>query len=139
MRFPKPQTKAEIDALRSAFNRIRAEWHFARSLGPSKILQHWQKFVQELEEGYALTVYDYTLDLSMRDILEEIKEAVPSRLGREIEAALRPWDDRFRRATEPSTKPIDAGLDEDSKEWWFRIPRHAGPDLEGYLRAEGLL
>lgn len=139
MRFPKPKNKAEREALDSSFERIRSEWGFAPGFGPSKLLQHWQKFVQEVEEGYQLSIHDFTFDLSMRDLLEEIKEAVPLRFREEIETIIRPWDERFRLATQPSNKPIEAGIEEDAKEWWFRIPNRAGPEVERYLLAEGLL
>jgi hypothetical protein len=139
MKFPEPKNKEEREALGSSFERIRGEWGFAPGFGPSKLLQHWQRFVQEVEEGYRLSIYDFTLDLEMRDLLEEIKEAVPLRLRQEIEMALRPWDERFRLATQPSDRPIDAGVEEDAKEWWFRIPNHAGPEVEGYLVSKGLI
>lgn len=139
MKFPKPQNQAEREALNSVFERISAEWGFAPGFGPSDLFQHWRKFVQEVEDGYQLSVCDFTFDLSMRDLLEEIKEAVPLRFRQEVDVALRPWDERFWLATQPSIKPIEAGVEENVKEWWFRIPKRSGPELESYLLREGLL
>jgi hypothetical protein len=42
------------------------------------------------------------------------------------------------QATYPSTEAIEAG-DQDAKEWWFRIPKHAGPDVERHLLEKVLL
>lgn len=139
MKFPKPQNKVEREALGSAFERLRSEWGFAASFGPSNLLEKWKRFVQEVEEGYRLSIDDYTHDLSMRDLLEEIKEAVPLRLREEIDVALHSWDERFRLATQPSITPIEEGVDADAKDWWFRIPYRSGPDVERYFMERGLL
>lgn len=139
MRFPRPKNRAEREALDSAFGRVRSEWAFAPTYSPSKLLQHWEKFVQEVEAGYQLSIYDFTLDLSLRDALEEVKEAVPPRLRQEIEAALLPWDERFTLATQPSLSPIEAGTEQNANPWWFRIPKSAGPEMERYLLERGLI
>ena len=104
------KSQEEREALDSTFARIRAEWAFAPGFGPSELLQHWHKFVQEVEEGYNLSIHDFTFDLSMRDLLEEVKEAVPLRLRQQIENAIRPVDERFKLATQPSTEPIELGV-----------------------------
>jgi hypothetical protein len=138
MKFPEPKNDGEHEALELVFNQVRGEWGFASGFGPSELLRHWQEFVQEVEDGYKLSIYDFTFDLSMRDVLEEIQAAVPLRLRQEIEAVLLPLDERYKCATLPSEKPIDAGADENAKEWWFRIPKLAGPEVEKYLFENGL-
>jgi hypothetical protein len=137
MKFPIPQNNLEREALNSITAKIRKEWGFAESFGPAGIMEKWQKFVRQVEDGYQLSIHDFTHELSLRDTLEEIKNAVPSRLGQEIEATLRPWDERFYSATRFSSKPIDFAADEGLAEWWFRIPLRAGAAIEGYLLAEG--
>lgn len=133
MKFPKPQGVEERNVLDSVFKEIREEWGFAKSFGPSRLLEKWERFVKDVEEGYSLSIYDYTHELSMRDLLENVKERVPVRLRQEIEVALRPWDARFMQATQPSDRPIEPVVDEDAKEWWYRLPKHAGWDVERYL------
>ena len=127
MRFPKPQDPAAV------MERTREEWGFAKSFGLSRLLEKWERFVKDVEEGYSLSIYDFTHDLSMRDLLENVKEAVPLRLQHEIDVALRSLDARFMQATQPSDRPIEPVIDEDAKEWWYRIPKHAGWDVEKYL------
>ena len=121
MKFPKPQNRAEREALISAL-RIREEWGFAASFKPSRLLEKWKRFVLEVEVGYQLSIHDYIHDLYMRDLLEEVKEAVPPRLREEIDVALRPWDELFFLVTQPSINPIDTEAEDGARDWWFRIP-----------------
>jgi hypothetical protein len=139
MEFPKPQNRAEREALISAFEKIREEWGFAASFKPSMLLEKWKRFVLEVEVGYRLSIEDYTHDLSMRDLLEEVKEAIPPRLREEIDVVLRPYDEIFFLVTQPSINPIDTGVEEGARDWWFRIPYRSGPEIQSYLLEMGLL
>lgn len=139
MRPPKPQGKVEREALSSAFEKIRAEWGLAPSFDLSDLLKKWKNFVQEVGDGYQLSIYDYFHDLEMRELLEEVKAAVPSRLHQEIDLELRPLDEKFFSCTMPSTKSIETEVEEGAGPWWFRIPQHAGPDVLKYLVEQGLL
>lgn len=40
------------------------------------LVADWGKFVTEVEDGYDLTIYDYSNDLSIRDLLEELIQRV---------------------------------------------------------------
>ncbi len=95
--------------------------------------------MREVEQGYLLTIHDFTVDLALRDLLTTVQEAVTPDLQAQIGSALEPLDTRFRAATWRSDRPIHAPLEEPAAEWWFRIPLRAGPDLELYLFGEGLL
>jgi len=139
MKFHKPQNRAEREALISVFERIREEWGFATSFKPSRLLEKWKRFVLEVEAGYRLSIHDYVHDLYMRDLLEEVKEAVPPRLREEIDVVLRPWDELFLLVTQPSINPIDTEVEEGARDWWFRIPCRSGPELQRYLLEMGLL
>jgi hypothetical protein len=136
-KFPRPRGRSEREALKAAFDRIRAEWGFARSYGPSDLLRCWEKFVQEVEMGYELSIYDFLYDLSLRDLFEEIKETVPLRLRQEIDEVLKPWDERYQLATEPSDRPLEVDIGDGAREWWFRVPKQAGADVERYLFERG--
>lgn len=117
---------------------IRQEWGFVKSFTSADLLENWCKFVQEVETGYQLSFYDFTHDLSMRDLIEEIEEAVPVRLKREIEDVVRPWDERYFRATRPSRRSIEIDCDP-ARQWWFRVPLISGQELTSYFLREGLL
>lgn len=87
------------------------------------LLKRWSHFVVRVERGYYDNIYDYTNDLSGRDLLEEIAAAVPLSLRDKLEPVIRSWDDRFCAATIPVEQPLlpDAGTSRPAW-WWFRIP-----------------
>ena len=93
----------------------------------------WKRFVNEVERGYSLTIYDYTNDLGTRRLLEEIVCGVPSQAAESIAARLAPVDDRFRTATRPSHTPIGGGTASSTEWWMFRIPWRLGDELRSDL------
>lgn len=137
MKPPKPKGQEEREALSKIMEEIREEWGFTKSFDLSDLLRKWQNLVVETENGYQLSIHDFTHDLSMRDLLEQVKEAVPVRLRQELDAKIAPWDRRFWLATEASERPIEPF--DGAKEWWFRIPRLSSQELTESLMAEGLL
>ena len=139
MNPPRPQDRFEREALDSVMARIRDEWGFVRGFDLVALLAKWRSFVVGVEEGYQLSILDYEHDLCMRDLIEEVKEAVPPRLRQEIDTAIAPWDERLRQATWFSEKPIAPPVEDDAGEWWFRIPRAAGPELRKSLFERGVL
>ncbi len=104
--------------LRSLVDEWGIEW---KSL--QEILQRWQRFVEQVERGYELTLHDYTVELDLRDALEEAKRTLPDRLAQELNGALSPLDQRLRFATEPAPKPLAPGARPTDRWWWFSIPR----------------
>lgn len=139
MNPPSPRDRSEREALDSVMAGIRDEWGFARSFDLGDLLKKWQTFVAGVENGYQLSIHDYEHDLSMRDLIEEVKDAVPLRLRQEIEAAIAPLDDRLSQATWLSEKPIAPPVEEGAGEWWFRIPHIAGSELRKNLLERGVL
>jgi hypothetical protein len=127
MKMLRTKNQEEREALKAVLGEIGAEWGFAKSFGLSDLLRKWKRFVVETEEGYQLSICDFTHDLWMRDLLEQVKEAVPVRLRQELDAEIEPWDKRFLLATEPSVRPIEPV--DGAREWWFRIPRISGQEL----------
>ena len=123
--------------MNAIFAKIREEWGFSSGFGLPDLLRRWHEFVEEVESGYRSSVHDFVHELSLRDLLEEIGEAVPVRFRQELEANLKPLDERFWLATEPIPNPIEPV--EEAREWWFRIPRVAGPDLMEALRMRHLI
>ena len=99
----------------------------------AQLIAKWQSFVIEVESGYTLTIYDYTNDLSLRAQLEnEIRSNKVSDNELGVVAAL---DERFRRATRDSVKPLP-GMP-DPGDWWVRrVPRNATAELAEDLRKE---
>lgn len=107
------------------------------AVGP--LLHAWASFVRRVETGYALSIYDYTNDLSTRDLLEEALPNLPLAEGEASRARLSEWDLRYEQATRPSVRPLAPGIQDGARAWWFRIPLRLGGELESDLRDEGLI
>jgi hypothetical protein len=97
------------------------------------LFNDWVSLVKEVESGYADSVDDYTNDLTSRDLLEDlIRDSQPS-LRAKLETALKPWDERFRRATtHDDGKALSRFFSIKDRWWWRRTPRTG--QLATYLR-----
>jgi hypothetical protein len=119
-------------------SRIRGSWPATPSL--EEIVSRWERFVQEVEAGYKLSIYDYTYDLTFRDHLSDLLKALPDgELRRAVQAHVAALDDRLRRATLPSETPLLPGFEPADQWWWFRIPRQLESELRNDLADDGLI
>lgn len=123
-----PKDEQEDRALKRALTELRVEWGESFKPTLASLVSGWHKAVQEVENGYRLSIFDYAHDLQLRDVLEDIKQTVPERLRNEIDQAVKAWDERFLEATEPTDKPLSLASDEQPRAWWFRFPRKLNPD-----------
>ncbi|HUP62969.1 MAG TPA: hypothetical protein VNA69_21430 [Thermoanaerobaculia bacterium] len=99
----------------------------------------WKSFVREVEQGYSMSIYDYTNDLSIRDILDDVLTRVPLGVQQELKAELESWDDRYRLATKPAVVPILPGPDVVQNPRWWRIPRVLTGELRDDFVSEGII
>lgn len=94
----------------------------------SRFVSYWSCLVLSLEEGGEdLTLDEYTMVyLKRRDLLEDLADSLGPSTGDKLRRLLRPWDERFLRATKQTEgRPLpyhDEGVDERSRPWWFRLP-----------------
>jgi hypothetical protein len=110
-----------------------------RPLSLDGLIDRWGCFAVQVEQGYNLTIYDYTDDLSTRDLLEDILNQVPAPLRKRLLAQIEAWDNRFRQATTESERPLRPRRAGAPRWWWFRIPKKIDGELGADLRAEGVL
>ncbi len=109
-----------------------------RKLSFKTLLQDWVRFVLQVERGYKDSIYEYTNDLSIRDVLEKIMISVQPPLRSKLFKSIGPWDDRFILATREIPRClIDTAAEASS--WWFRIPKNLGGELEQDLRSQGFV
>ncbi|HKO57448.1 MAG TPA: hypothetical protein VJ276_16360 [Thermoanaerobaculia bacterium] len=136
MRAPNSDEEAALRKVMASFHR-RSQHAVPPTV--ASLIAEWARFVQEVEVGYACSIYGYTNDLSTRDLLDELIERGPSSLAVEIERELEPWDDRYRVATRPSKRPLLPGPDVADKPRWHRMPRNLHGELLADLIADGLI
>lgn len=131
-------TPAERAAVAAAMDHFRNEWGYDRRVTLEDLLQRWEAFVTEVQHGYSLTLHDYTVELELRESLEELKARLPDSLERQVDAVLRTADERFRfvtRQTETPLLPVDPPV----HFWWFRLPNALHGDLLEGVLAENLI
>ena len=93
------------------------------------LLKKWDCFVTRIEEGYRLTIDDYTNDLSIRDLLQEILEVIPN--NTELKKWIGELDGRFIGGTKKVEFPLLPLMNRPKVGWWwFRIPLHPGDELK---------
>jgi hypothetical protein len=97
----------------------------------------WRALSDVIERGYQLTVYDYTNELSVRNLLDEVLEVIPTGSVRSwLEGAIQKSDDRYREVTHEVAEPISGGRD---VQWWYwRVPNRIEGELAEDLDSDGL-
>lgn len=85
------------------------------------MLEKWSCLVDEIVEGYVLTIYDYTNDLTTRQLLQDIGDSLQGALAERFGAAIGTIDERFLAATEPALSPL---YKQSASMFWIqRVPR----------------
>jgi hypothetical protein len=103
------------------------------------LMDRWSSFVGDVEGGYAFSIYDYTNDLSIRDILDSLASKVPESIKIQIANELKEADDRFTKATRQVSAPILNGGSSALGDRWFRIPKKLMEELRSDLESDGIL
>jgi hypothetical protein len=102
--------------------------HVVRA-GIQGLVEVWRSFVEEVERGYVLSLFDYRHDLDARGILEQA--GFQSEELAELDKRLRPLL-AHRQVRVWESAPDDP--------WWdFGYPANAKSDFEDDLRSEGLI
>ena len=110
-----------------------------RTITLNELLQSWGEFVAAVERGYSYSIYDYANDLAVRDLIEEVTEAVLPEDAEAIRRVIDGDDNRFRDLTTPLNRPIVALETISERRWWYyRVPRKAGDELTKDLQSEGI-
>lgn len=99
------------------------------------LLDRWFWFVEVVEQGYDDSIYEYTNDLSVRDLLKSVSDACPLPLRNRLTDTLDAWDDRFLKATAALQKPLMQRKGDEQPGWWrVRVPVRLGTELEKDLK-----
>lgn len=111
-------TSEESEQLES----LLAEHRGACAPSLAALCGQWMAFVGAVERGYDDSIYEYTNDLSIRDLLQDLRLASPWSLQAKLDGALAPIDARFASATEPASRPLSTARGELAS-WWNRVPK----------------
>jgi hypothetical protein len=127
-------TEMQAAAVQSALDRLSAK--AGRRFTLNSLLNTWANFVAEVERGYRGNIYEYADSLGVREVLDELCRSVPEHVRQTVECALRPIDDRYESATQPTDKPIVSSAGDRSLRW-HRIPKILLRELRADLESEG--
>jgi hypothetical protein len=98
--------------------------------GREGLIEKYESFVSEVEEGYELGFEDYANELDLRTIIGE--------LGLDQEDEIQDADERLQAVLIPTDEPIWA--DAPGRAFWTHgYPGNAGDELEQDLRRLGFL
>lgn len=104
------------------------------------LLSRWSKFITEVEEGYQMSIYEYTNDLSTRNLLQKIVDQCPSlEVSRKLLETIIELDARFTKVTRKIEKNLINQTNEEIAWWWYHIPNILDPDLENDFRSANIL
>lgn len=101
------------------------------------LINKWQNFVARVERGYDDNIYEYTNDLTVRDLLDEIERGSTPAVARSVAERTRAWDTRFREATSSRKAPLRRQPARTMGRWWWsRVPQRLVGELSTDLRDE---
>ena len=101
---------------------------------PERWVSQYESFVAELRDGYSMSVYEYTNDLSCRDRLEAAKETPEvAAMWARVERS----DDVLRGLLLPTKRGISG--DRPRSQFWYWGYPPGSPELEADLRSRGAI
>jgi len=93
----------------------------------------WSRFVTNVENGYQLTIDDYTNSLAVRDLIQEILDVCPENSS--LKEWVSEWENRFIKVTKVVKEPLLPPFPNESLGWWwFRIPINPGNEMKKWLQ-----
>jgi hypothetical protein len=130
------------DELEGVVRGMRDAGRVARHVTLIGLLDSWRGLVEEVENGYEDSVYEYANDVDSRVILQRVIESASSEPADELRRWLRSWDERFGAATVRAPEPFHGSADAEdpaaASPWHWRIPLRLTGELKADLEAMGL-
>jgi hypothetical protein len=100
---------------------------------PEELLDRWKQVIDQCRSDYSAGLDDYTNDLSVREIVQEILDADRSKTLISLRSIVADLDDRFRGSTielqQPIFAPSRVGRAQDRLFFYFRIPSSPGSEM----------
>jgi hypothetical protein len=127
----------EFDAV---VEQLRTAHGWADHITGDRLLRSWAQFVEGVERGYDFGIEEYSNDLDVRRLLDDVLAASSPNLRAALEAWAKPLDALFYAATfEADAGSPSSASPDPSWRWHRRVPRHPGDDLFDDLASLGLV
>ena len=113
--------------------------------GLDGLIDRWIDIVDEVEDGYPLSLDDFLNDMDLRNVLDDALMVASDAIARQPRARLKEVDARMRAASVATgclwgqDVEKDDGLDATRHWWYYRHPLELNDELEAELDAWGLL
>jgi hypothetical protein len=101
----------------------------------TKLFEDWTRFINMVEKGYVGSIYDYTNDLSTRNLIQTILSACTEKMYSKLITKLEPLDNHLKTVSKELKRPLLPN----ENWWWFRIPINLSDELKNDLIIEGFL
>jgi hypothetical protein len=92
-------------------------------------VEKWRTFINKVRDGYGLTIYDYTNDVSIRDTIDIFIQSLPDHLKSTLPNDLYELDESYKSLTVGSPKPLMNIHNREIKWWWYRFPTNPEGEL----------
>ena len=103
------------------------------------LVQSWRSLIEEIKHGYSMSIYDYTNDVSTRQLLEGLLGRCPIRVQQRLIEILQEPDGEFLQLTElPRLSEQCPNLPGLANDRWARIPKSPTGELLKDLQADSL-
>ncbi len=124
-------TEDETLELQNAIKAFR-EYTNKSGFDPEVYLAKWRTLVSRVKSGYPLGIYDYTNELTSRDVLEQFSSHLTPSVQDKFLSRVQQIDQSFDNETEPTDVPLIGGPESNKqrKWWWHRIPKILGDELK---------
>lgn len=113
--------------------------------GLDGLIDRWSDIVDEVEDGYPLSLDDYLNDMDLRNVLDDALRVASADVARQPRERLKEVDARMRAASVATgclwgqDVEKDDGLDRIRHWWYYQHPLELNEELEAELDAWGLL
>lgn len=129
---PTAEDYASID--RASVELVRRGWR--EKLSVHEVIDQWGDLVTIVEEGYGLSIDEFTNDVSLRRWAAEASPLLTPLVRDAMNARLTPLDDRFRAATFEVHRALPGA---ETGYWWDqRLPVRLVGELAEDVRRMGL-
>ena len=133
------RTSGPNDPVREYLRRSGAPYSVVAQ-GLRGLVENWERVVNQVVEGYNLTLDDYLNDMDGRQLLANALELAPAEVRNAFLPRVHDADNRARLNLVPAGRCLwggivaeEEGWREDTHWWYFEKPRNPGPRLQAEL------